>query len=36
MRARGYGHVVNVASAASKVGPAGEATDAATKHALFG
>jgi NAD(P)-dependent dehydrogenase (short-subunit alcohol dehydrogenase family) len=36
MRARGRGHVVNVASAASKVGPAGEATYAATKHAVYG
>lgn len=36
MRARGHGRVVNVASAASKVGPAGEATYAATKHALIG
>jgi short-subunit dehydrogenase len=36
MRARGHGQVVNVASAASKVGPAGEATYAATKHAVFG
>jgi len=36
MRARGHGHVVNVASAASRVGPAGEATYAATKHAVLG
>ena len=36
MRARGHGHIVNVASAASKVGPSGEATYAATKHAVFG
>jgi NAD(P)-dependent dehydrogenase (short-subunit alcohol dehydrogenase family) len=36
MRARGHGHIVNVASAVSKVGPSGEATYAATKHAVFG
>ncbi|WP_328841208.1 SDR family oxidoreductase [Streptomyces europaeiscabiei] len=36
MRKRGRGHVVNIASAASKVAPAGEATYAATKHALHG
>lgn len=36
MRNRGRGHVVNIASAASKVAPAGEATYAATKHAIHG
>jgi NADP-dependent 3-hydroxy acid dehydrogenase YdfG len=36
MRARGRGHVVNVASSASKVLPRGEATYAATKHAVYG
>lgn len=36
MRDRGAGHVVNVASAASKLPPAGEATYAATKHAVYG
>ncbi|MEU1301686.1 SDR family oxidoreductase [Streptomyces shenzhenensis] len=36
MRKRGRGHVVNIASAASKVAPAGEATYAATKHAVHG
>ncbi|MCT9113766.1 SDR family oxidoreductase [Streptomyces mirabilis] len=36
MRKRGRGHVVNIASAASKVAPAGEATYAATKHAIHG
>ncbi|WP_218108948.1 SDR family oxidoreductase [Streptomyces sp. LUP47B] len=36
MRKRGRGHVVNIASAASKVAPPGEATYAATKHALHG
>lgn len=36
MRRRGRGHVVNIASAASRVGPSGEATYAATKHALYG
>ncbi|MGH3392986.1 MAG: SDR family NAD(P)-dependent oxidoreductase, partial [Actinomadura sp.] len=36
MRARGHGHVVNIASAASKVAPPGEATYAATKHAVYG
>ncbi|WP_199873956.1 SDR family oxidoreductase [Streptomyces sp. Root369] len=36
MRKRGHGHVVNIASAASKVAPPGEATYAATKHALHG
>ena len=36
MRARGRGHVVNVASAASKLPTAGEATYSATKHAVYG
>ncbi|WP_407691287.1 SDR family oxidoreductase [Saccharopolyspora mangrovi] len=36
MRKRGRGHVVNIASAASKVAPVGEATYAATKHAIHG
>ncbi|WP_371578570.1 SDR family oxidoreductase [Streptomyces sp. NBC_01314] len=36
MRKRGRGHVVNIASAASKVAPPGEATYAATKHAVHG
>jgi len=36
MQKRGRGHVVNIASAASKVAPAGEATYAATKHAIHG
>ena len=36
MRARGRGHVVNIASFASKVPPAGEATYSATKHAVLG
>ena len=36
MLARGGGHVINIASAASKVTVAGEATYAATKHAVYG
>jgi short-subunit dehydrogenase len=36
MVARGHGHVVNVASAASFVAPPGEAMYAATKHAVRG
>ncbi|MDP3714613.1 MAG: SDR family oxidoreductase [Mycobacteriales bacterium] len=36
MRARRAGHLVTVASAASYVAPAGEATYAATKHAVHG
>lgn len=36
MRRRGSGHIVTVASAASKVAPPGEATYAATKHAVYG
>ncbi len=36
MRARRSGHVVTVASVASHIAPAGEATYAATKHAVHG
>ncbi|MFC4605448.1 SDR family oxidoreductase [Rhodococcus kronopolitis] len=36
MRARGHGHIVTVASAASKLAPPGESSYAATKHAVFG
>lgn len=36
MRTRGRGHIVTVASAASKLAPPGEATYAATKHAVYG
>jgi NADP-dependent 3-hydroxy acid dehydrogenase YdfG len=36
MRSRGRGHLVTVASAASYVAPPGEATYAATKHAVHG
>jgi short-subunit dehydrogenase len=36
MVARRHGHVVNVASAASRLVPAGEATYGATKHAVLG
>ncbi|MFF3288707.1 SDR family oxidoreductase [Streptomyces sp. NPDC003023] len=36
MRARGAGHIVNIASAASRISPRGEATYAATKHAVLG
>ena len=36
MRERGRGHVVTIASAASTVAPAGEATYTATKHAVHG
>ncbi|MFD4180380.1 SDR family oxidoreductase [Rhodococcus sp. NPDC058514] len=36
MRDRGRGHIVTIASAASKLSPAGEATYAATKHGVFG
>jgi short-subunit dehydrogenase len=36
MRARARGQIVNVASVASKVAPAGEATYAASKHAVLG
>lgn len=36
MRTAGGGHIVNIASAASKLAPKGEATYAATKHAVYG
>jgi len=36
MVGRGRGHVVTIASAASRIAPAGEATYAATKHAVYG
>lgn len=36
MRARGHGHIVTIASAASKLAPPGEATYAATKHGVLG
>lgn len=36
MRARGSGHLVTVASLASYIGPPGEATYGATKHAVHG
>ncbi len=36
MRARGRGHIVNVASSASKIAPPGEATYCASKHAVYG
>lgn len=36
MRARGRGQIITIASAASKVSPPGEATYAATKHAVLG
>lgn len=36
MRARGHGHIVTIASAASKVSPAGESSYAATKHGVYG
>jgi NADP-dependent 3-hydroxy acid dehydrogenase YdfG len=36
MRARGAGHIVTVASAASKLAPPGESSYAATKHAVLG
>jgi short-subunit dehydrogenase len=36
MLARGHGHLVNIASMASRVTPAGEATYTATKHAVYG
>jgi short-subunit dehydrogenase len=36
MVARGSGHIITIASAASRVAPAGEATYAATKHAVLG
>ncbi|MFE3798835.1 SDR family oxidoreductase [Nocardia tengchongensis] len=36
LRARGGGHIVTVASAASKLAPPGESTYAATKHGVLG
>ncbi|HEX5543315.1 MAG TPA: SDR family oxidoreductase [Micromonospora sp.] len=36
MRRRGRGHIVTIASAASKLSPPGEATYAATKHGVLG
>ncbi|MET9325570.1 SDR family NAD(P)-dependent oxidoreductase [Tsukamurella sp. NPDC003166] len=36
MRARGHGHIVTVASAASKLSSAGEATYSATKYGIYG
>ena len=36
MKELGRGHIVNVASAASRVAPPGEASYAATKHAVYG
>ncbi|MGF0318818.1 SDR family oxidoreductase [Nocardia fluminea] len=36
MRSRGAGHIVTVASAASKLAPPGESSYAATKHAVLG
>jgi len=36
MRARGRGHIVNVASSASKIAPPGEASYCASKHAVYG
>ncbi|MFM9379210.1 SDR family oxidoreductase [Gordonia sp. VNK21] len=36
MRERGRGHIVTIASAASKLAPPGEASYAATKHAVAG
>ena len=36
MRARGSGQIVTVASVASHIAPAGEATYAASKHAVLG
>ncbi|RCG21210.1 SDR family NAD(P)-dependent oxidoreductase [Streptomyces diacarni] len=36
MRARGRGHIVTIASAASKLSPPGESTYAATKHGVYG
>lgn len=36
MRERGGGHIVTIASAASKLAPPGEATYAASKHAVLG
>jgi NADP-dependent 3-hydroxy acid dehydrogenase YdfG len=36
MRSRGHGHLITIASAASKLTPRGEAAYAATKHAVYG
>lgn len=36
MRERGRGHIITIASAASKLAPPGEATYAATKHGVLG
>lgn len=36
MQARGQGHIVTIASAASKLSPPGESTYAATKHGVYG
>ncbi|MFI0349694.1 SDR family oxidoreductase [Actinomadura sp. 9N407] len=36
MRERGQGHIVTIASAASKLSPPGESTYAATKHGVYG
>ncbi|WP_222850282.1 SDR family oxidoreductase [Allosaccharopolyspora coralli] len=36
MRERGHGQIITMASGASKLAPAGEATYAATKHAVYG
>ncbi|MEP9416065.1 SDR family oxidoreductase [Gordonia sp. VNQ95] len=36
MRDRGHGHIVTIASAASKLAPPGEATYTATKHGVLG
>ena len=36
MRERGRGQIITIASGASKLAPAGEATYAATKHAVYG
>lgn len=36
MRDRGHGHIITIASAASKLAPPGEATYAATKHGVLG
>ncbi|MEU8797453.1 SDR family oxidoreductase [Spirillospora sp. NPDC048819] len=36
MRERGRGHIVTIASAASKLSPPGEATYAASKHGVYG
>ncbi|MFE3618064.1 SDR family NAD(P)-dependent oxidoreductase, partial [Streptomyces anulatus] len=36
MQTRGRGHIVTIASAASKLSPPGESTYAATKHGVYG